>query len=153
MVSTSRLCQGASGNKKKTQTRRELEFIGMQQHVWLDMYTVTITHYKKGKEREGDTHEKLASLVSSLNMYRALYSLSSMPLLLILSALRGSLGRVTEWELWASLLHREETWTSKRGQQEKLKPPGPRGEETDCLSEAYQAIVGYMHSQAFENWY
>lgn len=44
--------------KKKTQTRRELEFIGMQQHVWLDMYTVTITHYKKGKERERVTHMK-----------------------------------------------------------------------------------------------
>lgn len=54
-------------------------------------------------------------------MYRAFYSLSSMPLLLILSALSGSLGRVTGWELiWAWLLHREETWTSKRGQKEKL---------------------------------
>lgn len=80
----------------KIQRSRELQVICMQQQrVWLDMYTVTIARYR-GRERE--TYMKslsVSSLLSSLNMYRAFYSLSSMPLLLILSALCSSLGRVT----------------------------------------------------------
>lgn len=59
------------------------------------------THYKwrereAVKEKKNPIHEKLVSfLLSSLSMYRDFYSLSSMPPLLILSALSGSLGRVT----------------------------------------------------------
>lgn len=35
----------------------------------------------------------------------------------------------------------------------KTQTLGAWGEETDCLSGAYQAVEGYMHSQASENWY
>lgn len=41
----------------------------------------------------------------------------------------------------------------KERSERETQTPGPRGEETDCLSEAYQAVEGYMHSQASENWY
>ena len=41
----------------------------------------------------------------------------------------------------------------KERSERETQTQGPRGEKTDCLSEAYQAMVGYMHSQASDNWY
>ncbi|KAK5869525.1 hypothetical protein PBY51_024234 [Eleginops maclovinus] len=41
----------------------------------------------------------------------------------------------------------------KERSERETQTQGPQGEKTDCLSEAYQATVGYMHSQASENWY
>lgn len=106
-------------SKGKIQSLRELEYICMLQHAQLNIYTVTITcckwEGKKGSERKYMKSWRNSSLFSSLNMYWAFYSLSSMPLLLIPPALSGSLGRVTGWELWTWLLHGDETWTSKRG--------------------------------------
>ena len=41
----------------------------------------------------------------------------------------------------------------KERSERETQTPGPRGEETDCLSEAYQDMEGYMHSEASENWH
>lgn len=41
----------------------------------------------------------------------------------------------------------------KERSERETQIPGPWGEETDCLSEAYQSMEGYMHSQASEEWY
>lgn len=76
--------------------------------------------YKNEREKHpwkaGESHPS-----SQVCTCTELYSLSSMPPRLILSAPHGSLGPVARCELWVCLLHREETWTSKRGQKERKK--------------------------------
>lgn len=39
------------------------------------------------------------------------------------------------------------------GKKRKTQIPGAWREKTDCLSEAYQSMECYMHSQASEDWY
>lgn len=60
--------------------------------------------------------------------------------------------RVTGGEPLTRLLRWEEPWTSKGGHEEKFNS-SPAGEESSCLSRAYQTILGYLCSEAAENWY
>lgn len=116
-------------------------------------YTVTSPHYKKKKRRETHTCTQARLIPPLLSEHVRRSAIPWAQCFLILSARHSSLGRVTRWELWVWLLRGEETSTSKRGQKEKLKSWVLWGEETDCLSEAYQSMEGYMHSQASEDWY
>lgn len=79
-------------------------------------------------------HVTLSEHSHSLNMYR-LYSRSSLPLLLILSALRSSLGRVITWELWV--------WASPRGRNLDLKERSGRKRKIlgEKIPSAYQRLI------------
>lgn len=95
------------------------------------VYSKKITRCKRGregkrwKERERERHEKLVSLVPPLqseHVQSFLFpELHASPFDPVGSAWLSRTGHRMR-ALGLALLHREETWTSKRGQKEKLKP-------------------------------
>lgn len=76
--------------------------------------------------------------------------------LLILSAGPGSPAWVTtpEPRVWILYrVHGDQTCTSKRGQRERVRSPLPGERRRNAYQGSYQAVVGYMDSQASPGWH
>lgn len=116
------------------------------------MYTVTISHFERERK---NFNEKLVSLIPHLQsehvqsfLFPELNASAFDPV----SSER--LSRTGHWMRALGLASPQgRNLDLKEGSEEETQTLGPWGEKTDYLSGAYQAMEGYMHSQASENWY